>query len=222
MFSIYGLNVNKICKFCNKPITELTAAYKLGKLRNECKPCRSKINVKYKQLTDEQKSVPCEYCNTGCIKKFFRAFCSEKCRFMGFVKKEENGCWIWQGTIKRDGYGVLMVNGIWTRAHRHSYELFKRYIKRAMRILHSCHNTKCVNPDHLREGTPKENSEEMVAASRQAKGESCSLSKLNNQQVMEIRKLRSQGLKVKEISMIFNMTIGAISDIVNYKTWKHI
>ena len=91
-----------------------------------------------------------------------------------------------------------------------------------MRILHSCHNTKCVNPDHLREGTPKENSEEMVAASRQAKGESCSLSKLNNQQVMEIRKLRSQGLKVKEISMIFNMTIGAISDIVNYKTWKHI
>lgn len=212
----------KICKFCNKEITEATATYKLGKLRNECKPCRSKINVKYKQLTDDQKSVPCEFCGIKCIKKFVRAFCSDKCHFMGFVKKEEDGCWIWQGTIKRDGYGVLMVKGISTRAHRHSYELFKRYIQRTMRILHSCHNTKCVNPDHLREGTHKENCEDMIKAGRQASGERCHLSKLTASDIFKIRELSAIGLKDNEIAIQFNTATSNINHIINRRTWKYI
>ena len=214
----------KICKFCNKEINEQTAAYKLGKLRNECKPCRSKVNIKYKQLTKEQKSVPCEICGTKCIKKFFRAFCSEKCRFMGFVKIEndETGCWTWQGTIKKDGYGVLMVSGIWTRAHRHSFELFKEYIKRSLIILHSCNNTKCVNPDHLRQGTKKENGEDMIASGRQVNGERCALSKLTSEDVLKIRALSEKGFKDKEIAKEFNTASSNVNLIVNRKTWKHI
>lgn len=157
--------MNKFCKFCKEQITEVTAAYKLGKLRNECKPCRSKINVKYKQQSNEDKMVVCETCNKKCIRKFSRAFCSDICRFMGFIK-EENDCWIWQGTIKQDGYGVIMVGGSYVRAHRYSYELFKKTIEQGMFILHSCHNPKCVNPKHLRQGTPAENTEDMVLAKR--------------------------------------------------------
>ncbi len=36
--------------------------------------------------------------------------------------------------------------------------------------LHTCDNTKCVNPNHLYEGTPRQNSADMVARGRQSRG----------------------------------------------------
>lgn len=119
-------------------------------------------------MPSPKKFYQCEICGTRCQKKFARALCSDKCHFLGFVDQFENQdqCWSWNGTIKRDGYGVLKSNGKWTKAHRHSYALFKEPINPGMLILHSCHVPKCVNPSHLRQGTHKENSLDMVNANR--------------------------------------------------------
>ena len=94
--------MNKVCKYCQKEITKVTAAYKNGILRNECKPCRVIQNVKHKQKSPEDKLSDCETCGRRCTKKFSRAFCSDVCKFMAYIEKI-GSCWIWIGAIKQDG-----------------------------------------------------------------------------------------------------------------------
>lgn len=79
-------------------------------------------------------------------------------RLMEKVHRDENGCWIFTGTKTPGGYGKIAV----TRskpasAHRVSYEQFVGPIPDGMNILHVCDTPSCVNPEHLRAGTQKEN-----------------------------------------------------------------
>ena len=84
-------------------------------------------------------------------------------RFWNRVEKTET-CWLWSGKcLVSGGYGVLRVNGKDTRAHRFSYELHNGPIPDGLVIDHMCHVTNCVNPDHLRAVTNKQNSENVWA-----------------------------------------------------------
>ena len=53
-------------------------------------------------------------------------------------------------------------------------------------------------------------------------GENCGTSKLTNTDVREIRKLRSEGAKLREIAAQFNVTMTTVSQIANRIIWKHI
>lgn len=63
-------------------------------------------------------------------------------------------CWIWTAS-KSFGYGQFQAK----RAHRLSYQLLKGSIPDDLPLDHLCHNRECVNPDHLRPATYKENNE---------------------------------------------------------------
>lgn len=71
----------------------------------------------------------------------------------------ESGCWIWVGSVKRNGYGhmkALHSNGT-APAHRVVYEVYRGPIPRGMDLDHLCRVRCCVNPLHLEPVTRHEN-----------------------------------------------------------------
>lgn len=81
-------------------------------------------------------------------------------RFWKGVSKTDT-CWEWTAGKNSDGYGSIYVDGKHTKTHRYSYELVNGPIPEGMVIDHICHNRGCVNPDHLRLATVKQNSENL-------------------------------------------------------------
>ena len=88
-------------------------------------------------------------------------------RFMSKVSISEHGCWLWTGAKTCDGYGKLEVHGHTVYAHRLAYEHWHEPIRDGLRVLHTCDTPKCVNPDHLQQGTQADNVADMYAKNRQ-------------------------------------------------------
>jgi hypothetical protein len=122
-------------------------------------------------------------------------------------------------------------------AHRASWIIHNGKIPNGLFVCHKCDNKKCVNPDHLFLGTQKDNMKDKISKGREArgkshgsftrpektlKGESVHLSKLKNNDILNIRKLRDDGEKLLDIANIYGVTMSNISCICKNKTWKHI
>lgn len=73
------------------------------------------------------------------------------------IRLDSSGCWNWCGVILRTGYGQIKYKYRQHLAHRFVYQLFCGPIATGKHLHHTCHNTKCVNPSHLLEVTPREN-----------------------------------------------------------------
>mgnify|MGYP001584480564 CR=1 FL=1 len=69
--------------------------------------------------------------------------------FLRKVKIDENGCWIWQGTIDTEGYGRFYWRGFDMFAHRTAYTMYKGEILKGVETDHLCRVRSCVNPAHL-------------------------------------------------------------------------
>lgn len=163
---------------------------------------------------------------TGVIgsKKIGRPRISAEAKFERFTAKVGD-CVIWTGGKNRQGYGVIStIEGgrrISRRAHRVSYEMANGPIPNGSHILHSCDNPSCVNPKHLRVGTHQENMDDKVRRSRQSMGERHA-SKLTQDEVIEIRRLASEGNAHQAIAEIYNVSQPLISAIVRRAIWKGV
>ena len=92
-------------------------------------------------------------------------------RFWRLVKKAgPDGCWLWQGSKKRGGYGqiTMRVNSkmIPVGAHVASYQIHNGPIPDGLHVCHSCDNPPCVNPSHLWLGTAKDNANDAQIKNR--------------------------------------------------------
>ncbi len=72
---------------------------------------------------------------------------------------ESSGCWIWNRTLQRTGYGIYTMNGRRKSSypHRSFYEFFNGPLVNGLTIDHLCRNRACCNPEHLEQVTKKEN-----------------------------------------------------------------
>lgn len=136
-------------------------------------------------------------------------------------------CLEWQLGRFNTGYGRFRYKGKQVATHRLAYELFhERPIAEGMHILHSCDNQKCVKPEHLREGTNQDNSDDKVSRNRQIrlKGESHGKSKLTETQVLEIREKYStlDNCSQTALGIEYGVHNTTISDIIRKKRWNHL
>lgn len=72
----------------------------------------------------------------------------------------ESGCWEWTGSLS-SGYGQVTYQGRHCRVHRLVYSQAIGEIKHGFMVLHHCDNKLCVNPEHLYQGTCKDNVADM-------------------------------------------------------------
>lgn len=68
------------------------------------------------------------------------------------IERDANGCWLWTGAIKSNGYGNFSQKKPKKRtynAHRFVYELLVEPIPAGLCLDHLCRVRRCVNPAHL-------------------------------------------------------------------------
>lgn len=83
---------------------------------------------------------------------------SPEARFFAKVSKSEF-CWLWMGAKDDEGYGRFWADGRMHLAHRWIWKERHGQIGKQLKVDHRCGNTSCVNPDHLRLLSNKQNGE---------------------------------------------------------------
>jgi hypothetical protein len=135
-----------------------------------------------------------------------------------------NDCWLWTGATTKNGYGAFNA-GRQQRVATHVALVLSGKPRPAAPedvALHGdCSNPRCVNPNHLRWGTHKENAEDKYRLRRQnvPRGEQSGMAKLTDDQVRYIRSSERTGV---ELSKELGISRAMVSLIRNRIRWAHV
>lgn len=139
------------------------------------------------------------------------------------------GCWLWNGAVKGDGYGIARVCGVRVLAHRLSLAVFSG-LRPHLHALHSCDVPACVNPAHLREGTHRDNMKDMARRGRSKlprgrvqSGARNGNARTTEDQVREVRRLKLlEGMSYSQIEARTGVRRANAWAIVSGKSWAHV
>ncbi len=142
----------------------------------------------------------------------------------------ENNCWPYQGAKSHFGHGAFSIKERPFQAHRVAYEATHGPIPPGLWVLHMCDNPPCCNPKHLKLGTPKQNTHDMITKGRAKwgvipaqKGSKNKAAKLTEKQVIEMRKLHVQEIvSLIRLRDIFNVSYSTVVRIISRESWTHI
>lgn len=141
-------------------------------------------------------------------------------------KNVTSGCWEWTRKTLVNGYGRLKICRRMTLAHRFAFTAFVGEIPVGLCVLHRCDNRLCCNPDHLFLGTNSDNQRDSVRKGRHKppnlKGEQHPFAKVNEAEMLTIRRLCNAGEYQSSIARRFGITQQAVSSIKLRKNWKHV
>jgi HNH endonuclease len=134
---------------------------------------------------------------------------------------DEHGCHICTSHASSTwGYFNVQINGKRRYLHRVLYAEKFGEIKEGTIIRHTCDNPRCINLDHLVEGTHTDNMRDRMDRGRTARGERNRGAILTEQQVLDI--FNNCTNSPKELGLKYNVTPTTIRDIKIGKTWKHL
>src|SRR5690606_17518930 len=109
-------------------------------------------------------------------------------RFLeSLVGTDQQDCIPWPFARLRNGYGAMNVRGKVTPAHRVMCEIAHGAPKVGLHACHSCGSghLACVNPNHLRWGTRRDNMADAKAHGTLVRGSRSSFAKLDEQKVTD-------------------------------------
>ena len=142
---------------------------------------------------------------------------------------QPNGSMICTLAKRSDGYAIkgTKINGQTKSFYAHRLVLehkLGRPVKPGYFACHSCDDRGCVNPDHLWEGTPADNSRDAIEKNRFpfVPGKICPNRKLKPEQVREIRYLLGEGISKRKIARIFAISHSQIILLARGEIYKEL
>lgn len=135
----------------------------------------------------------------------------------------ETGCWVWQRSLQKQGYGILGFRGATMLAHRVAMWMATGEEPNGL-VLHRCNNKPCCNPDHLYIGDKIDNYADLRATGWRppTRGSRNGFAKLTETDVLAIRQRLADGHTHARIAASFQVSLGLVSMIRNRKYWAHI
>lgn len=138
----------------------------------------------------------------------------------------DSGCWEWN-RFRHAGYGKISTRvgnkSVSTSASRVAlYVKLGRLLDPNMLACHTCDNPPCVNPDHLYEGTSKQNTADMISRNRRNGSHvlgGLATRKLTLEQVVEIRDRAATGAYCAGLAEEFGVSVQTVSNAVTGKLY---
>jgi hypothetical protein len=129
------------------------------------------------------------------------------------------------GSFFADGYPQVSHMNRPLRVHRAMMELYRGVPgmldkTNHIHVLHECDNPKCVNPSHLFLGTVQDNMKDRDAKGRGARGERHRWAKLTVAEVLEIRRLKREGMTTLAIAERYGVSESGVHNVANGHAWK--
>lgn len=126
------------------------------------------------------------------------------------------GCWLWTGGYGGNNYPIMYHEGKAKKVSRFAYEEFKGEIYMGNVIRHLCHTPSCVNPEHLEQGTQKQNIHDSLLAGRLKQ-------KLSNSDVVNIlNEYKPNIVSLKMLADKYGCSKRNILDIIKGRKFKHL
>lgn len=145
--------------------------------------------------------------------------------------REIENCWLWQGKLDKQRYGIFgFEKKVW-RANRLSWKLHNNQeIPIGKLVCHSCDTPQCCNPHHLWIGTHKDNTQDILKKGRWGNPvsyESKNTGVTNGQNIFSentiIELIDMKGkISSREASNLFGIDRGYVNTIWAGKRWKHL
>ena len=142
------------------------------------------------------------------------------------LEEQDNGCIkCLSHCTDKDGYVRIRYNGKHDRLFRVLYQQKYGEIPKGLVLRHLCNNAWCVNVEHLKVGTQKENMEDMINCGRSPKGKrnlKISGERNNNHKLSEnqVKEIYLSKLSLKKLSKMYGVSTSNISYIKNKKQWQ--
>lgn len=166
-----------------------------------------------------------KFCGEHCYHEHQRHLSVED-NFWQNIQKTDT-CWLWTGTIDRNGYGILhsrKLDGS-KMAHRFSYELRYGPIPDGLYVCHNCpiqDTRNCCNPEHLFLGDQAANIADAVQKGRMRHGTQHHSSKLDSDRIELIFELYEAGDSHRTIAKKLGVTHMTIGRVLRNQSWQHI
>jgi hypothetical protein len=137
------------------------------------------------------------------------------------VTHHSDDCLEWPFGKMGGGYGVVTFRGKQTTAHRAmAIMAHGEPPVGATEVAHSCGNPLCVNPDHIRHATPRENSADKLLHDRMNSGERNGQSKLSLSDVLAIKALaETKRFTHRQIGNLFGVRDSSVTRIIAGQRW---
>jgi hypothetical protein len=128
-------------------------------------------------------------------------------KYLSRTIEAANGCRVWQGSLNSDGYARGLIDGNYNGIiHREIFFLVNGYYPEVVR--HTCDNRRCINPDHLIEGTQLDNVNDRHERGR-------TYNQVSNEEINAVEELYAEGRYYREIADILRMKFKRVEYIMN-------